>query len=118
MKAVQDSLTIMSEEEKTKWILNTVRTTKEHERIKFLNSLNGNQRYKTVIYEKNKIEEWCRKVEEGEIYFEASGYEEYDGSYWGGDFVYDYYDIFGIKEELYKAFQVAEDLLFQKKYEE
>lgn len=32
--------------------------------------------------------------------------------------MYDYYDVFGIRNDLNKAFKVAEDLLFQKEYKE
>lgn len=118
MKAVDKTLSIMSEMEKTEWIHNMARITKEHERIAFLNSLNEKQDYYPVIYEKNWIKEWCRKVENEEIYFECSGYEEYGESYWDRDYMYDYYDIFEIGKDLLRAFQVAEDLLFQKEYEQ
>lgn len=118
INAVEEKLSVMSEKYKTKWIYNKARTAKEHERIKFLNSLNYKQDYRPFIYEKDKIEEWCRKVEVGEIYFECNGYEEYGENYWDGDYVYDYYDVFGIINDLNKAFKVAEDLLFQKKHKE
>lgn len=118
MKSVDKKLSVMSETEKTKWIHNMARTTKEHGRIVFLNSLNGKQDYCSVVYEKKEIEEWCRKIENEEIYFECIGYEEYGESYWDSDYVYDYYDTFEIGKDLLKAFQVAEDLLFQKEYEQ
>ncbi len=118
MNAVEKELSIMPEDDKIKWIYNKARTAKEHERIKFLNSLNHKQDYKQFIYEKDKIEEWCRKVEEGEVYFECSGYEEYGENYWDRDYVYDYYDSFGITNDLNKVLKVAEELLFQKEYKE
>jgi hypothetical protein len=118
MKSVEERLSIMTEEEKTKWIYSKARIAKEHERSKILNSLDKKQEFNPIIYEKDKIEKWCEKVEEGDIYFECSGYEEYSESYWDSDYVYDYYDPFGIIDELDKAFQVAEDLLLQKEYKE
>lgn len=118
MKAVEEKLSIMSEEEKAKWIYNKARTAKEHERINILNSLDEKQEFNPIFYEKDKIEKWCEKVEEGDIYFECSGYEEYGDSYWDSDYVYDYYDPFGIIDELHKAFQVAENLLLHKEYKE
>lgn len=75
MKAVDEKLLAMSEMEKTEWIHNMARITKEHERITFLNSLDGKQDYCSIIYEKELIKEWCREVEDGEIYFECSGYK-------------------------------------------
>jgi hypothetical protein len=104
MKAVDKKLSVMSETEKAKWIHDRARTTKEHERIKFINSLDEKQNNNLVISEKKWIEEWCRKVENEEIYFECSGYEEYGESYWDSD------DIFEIGKDLLRAFQVAEDL--------
>lgn len=118
MKAVEEKLSNMSEEEKTKWIYNKARTAKENQRNEILNSLDKEPDYDPTIYEKNKIEQWCEKVEEGEIYFECSGYEVYGESYWDSDYEYDYYDPFGIVDELYKAFQVAEDLMHQREYKE
>lgn len=67
---------------------------------------------------KKEIEDWCRKIEEQEIYFECSGYEEYGESYWDSDYSYEYSDVFGIGKELSRAFQAAEDLLFQKDYQQ
>ncbi|KAB3527456.1 hypothetical protein F8153_12175 [Alkaliphilus serpentinus] len=49
MKEVEEKLSAMSEMEKTEWIHNMARTTKEHERIAFLNSLNEKQDYRPVI---------------------------------------------------------------------
>ncbi len=118
MKAVDEKLSSMSEMEKTEWIYNMARTTKEHKRISFLNSLTEKHDYCPDISAKKEIEEWCKKIENEEIYFECSGYEEYGESFWDRDYTYDYYDTFGIAEDLSKGFQVAEDLLFQKEYEE
>lgn len=118
MKAVEEKLSTMSEEEKTKWIYNKARIAKENERSKILNSLDDTIDYNTIIYERDKIEQWCEKIEEGEIYFECSGYEEYSEGYWDSDYVYDYYDPFEIIDGLYNAFQLAENLLFQKQYKE
>ena len=39
MKAVEEKLSNMSEEEKTKWIYNKARTAKENQRNEILNSL-------------------------------------------------------------------------------
>lgn len=118
MKAVEEKLSIMTGEDKSNWIYNKVRTAKEHERIKIINSLDMKLDFNLIIYEKDEMENWCKKVEEGDIYFECSGYEEYGDSYWDSDYVYDYYDPFGIKDELYQAFQIAEDLLLRREYEE
>lgn len=69
MKEVEEKLSIMSEEEKTKWIYNKARTAKEHERNRMLNSLEQEEDYDLIIYQRDRMEEWCEKIEEGEIYF-------------------------------------------------
>ncbi|MFT9493945.1 hypothetical protein [Anaerosolibacter sp.] len=121
MKAVDEKLSIMSEVEKTEWIHNIARTTNVNQRIIFLNSLTKKQDHCPDISIKKEIkelEDWCRKIEDAEIYFECSGYEEYGESYWDRDYSYEYSDIFGIGKELSRAFQIAEGLLFQKEYEQ
>lgn len=118
MKEVERKLATMTEKEKAKWIQNIARVTQKHERIKFLDSLNDKQDYKTVIYDKDELEVWFGKVKDGEIYFECSGYEEHGESYWKREYVYAYYDVFEIGKNFTRAFQVAEDLLFQKKYKD
>ncbi len=118
IKSVNEKLATMSEKEKTKWIYNIARTASEHDRVKLLNSLDGEKEYRPATYNKDELEEWCKKVEDAEIYFECSGYEEYGQNYWDNDFVYEYYDPFEIENKLSSSFQVAENLLFQKEYME
>ena len=118
MELVNKKLLAMSESEKTRWIYNALRVAKENERIKSLNSLDVEQDYNSFVYEKDKLEEWCSKVEESEIYFECEGHEEYEEGYWDSDYVYEYYDPFGIIKDINKAFKIAEDLLYQKEYKE
>jgi hypothetical protein len=121
MKAVDEKLSAMSEVEKTEWIHNMARTTNLNQRIIFLNSLTKKQDYCPDISLKKEIkelEDWCRKIEDAEIYFECSGYEEYGESYWDSDYTYEYSDIFEIGKELSRAFQIAEGLLFQKEYQQ
>lgn len=118
LKVVDEKLSTMSETKKNQWIHNLARTIKENERIAFLNSLQEKQVYCPVTSVKKEVEDWCRKIEEQEIYFECSGYEEYGESYWDSDYLYEYSDVFGIGKELSRAFQVAEDLLFQQEYQQ
>jgi len=118
LKAVDEKLSIMTETEKNQWIHNMARTTKEHKRTAFLESLLEEQACCPDNYIKKEIEDWCRKIEEQEIYFECSGYEEYGESYWDSDYSYEYSDAFGIGKELSRAFQATEDLLFQKEYKQ
>ncbi|QUH25718.1 hypothetical protein [Serpentinicella alkaliphila] len=121
MKSVDEKLSSMSEMEKAEWIHNMARTINENQRIIFLNSLTKKQEYCPDISIKKEIkelEEWCRKIEDAEIYFQCTGYEEYGEGYWGRDYTYEYSDIFEIGKELSRAFQIAEDLLSQKEYQQ
>lgn len=56
---------------------------------------------KEVVEEKmQQINEWMRQIEEGELYLEADGYEDYSNGYWASDWVWEYYDEMDIKSKL------------------
>ena len=116
IKAVDEKLATMSDSEKEKWIHNLARTIQEDERCKFLNSLNGENNCGKIIYDIKEIQEWCKKIQNGDIYFESSYSEVYGENYWR-DYSYEYHDTYEIGIKLTSAFQVAEDLLYQKEYE-
>lgn len=116
IKAVDEKLATMPESEKEKYIHNLARTIQEDERCKFLNSLNGENNSGEIIHDINEIQEWCEKIQNGDIYFECSYCEVYGENYWRDD-SYEYYDTYEIGKKLTSAFQVAEDLLYQKEYE-
>lgn len=122
MKAVDERLSVMTETEKTAWIHNLARTAKEQQRSAFLDSLKESRAEEQAGYQaiqaQKEAENWCRKIEAEEIYFERSGYEEYGQNYWDNDYGYEYTDAFNIGKNLYGAFQMAKDLLLQKEYEQ
>lgn len=80
---------------------------------KFLNSLNGENNNNELIYDIKEIQGWCERIKNGDIYFECS----YGENYWR-DYSYEYCDANEIGAKLTYAFQVAENLLFQKRYDE
>lgn len=116
IKAVDEKLATMSNSEKEKWIHNLARTIQEGERCKFLNSLNGENNCGEIIHDIKEIQEWCEKIQNGDIYFECSYSEVYGKNYWSDD-SYEYYDTYEIGKKLTSQFQVTEDLLYQKEYE-
>ncbi len=116
IKAVDEKLATMSESDKEKWIHNLARTIQEDERCKFLNSLNGENNSGEIIHDIKEIQEWCEKIQNGDIFFECSYCEVYGENYWRDD-SYEYHDTYEIGKKLTSAFQVAEDLLYQKEYE-
>lgn len=69
MKEVDEKLATMSDNEKYKWIHNLVRTIQEDERTKFLNSLNSENNYDEIIHDIEEIQDWSKKIQNGEIYF-------------------------------------------------
>lgn len=78
IKLVEEQLGKMSETEKDKWILARAKLTEESKQQGFLMSLSGE---KKIIYmpSQREIEEFCEKVESGEIYLEyETHYYEFD----------------------------------------
>lgn len=120
MNQIGEKLAEMSEQEKDEWIYNMARTTGEKRRNDFINSLIAidTQQDHRLISLKKEMDDWCEKVDDQEIYIECRGYEVYGDSYWDNDWSYEYSDPFGIGSQLIRAFQVAEDLLFHKQYEQ
>lgn len=117
IKVVDEKLATMSDNEKYKWIHNLARTIQEDERAKFLNSLNSENNYDDIIHDIEEIQEWSKKIQNGDIYFECSYCEVYGENYWRDD-SYEYYDTYEIGKKLTFAFEVAESLLHQKRYKE
>lgn len=116
---VEDQLNQMSEKQKTEWIYNQARTVEEKDREKFLNRLSG----RTDVYAeegltKDKLKNWFRQVDEGEIYFGVEEYEQYnEGEWtWDPDWVTEYYDIFDIIPMLIKAIRLSHQLMLQREY--
>ncbi len=65
---------------------------------------------KRVTKMMNKINADFEKIEEGELYLSASGYEDYSDGY-GGEWRYDYDDPMGIGRILCEAAGIAHDLI-------
>ena len=78
IQQITEQLNKMSDEQKNQWILSQAKICKENERQGFLQSLTGE---KKVAYmpTRKEIEEFCRKVENQEIYLEyETRYYEFD----------------------------------------
>lgn len=116
MEIVNKKLTSMSDSEKDSWIYNLARVTKEDKRIAFLNFTIDQPGEHLITPDVEWIGAFCEDIESGEIYFECTGYEVYGENYWDSDFKYDYFDEFKIGNDLLRAFQQAEELLYQKNY--
>lgn len=78
LKLVEEQLNKMSETEKDKWILEQAKLLEKSKQQGFLMSLSGE---KKIMYmpSQREIEEFCEKVESGEIYLEyETHYYEFD----------------------------------------
>lgn len=116
---VEDQLNQMSEKQKTEWIFNQARTVEEKDREKFLNRLSGRiDVYAEEGLTKDKLKNWFRQVDEGEIYFGMEEYEQYnEGEWiWDPDWVTEYYDIFDIIPMLIKVIRLSHQLMLQREY--
>ncbi len=59
--------------------------------------------------EYTRLKELFEEIEEGELYIDAEGYEDYSSGYWDSDWVYEYEDTQGVG----KIFEDAANLLLQ-----
>jgi len=117
IKQVEEQLSKMSEAEKEVWILSQARLLSEREQQDFLMSLSGE---KKIIYmpSQREIEEFCEKVESGEIYLEyETHYYEFDndGRYMD-DWEVWHNDPLGTVPFLNRIFKGCHDLLILNEY--
>lgn len=61
---------------------------------------------------------WLEEMEEGELYLEASGYEDYSYGYWDSDWAWEYDDTQGIGEKLAEMISFVEDCIHYGHYQE
>jgi len=112
IKQVEEQLIKMSEAEKVEWIISQARLLPERNQQDFLMSLSGE---KKIIYmpSQREIEEFCEKVERGEIYLEyETHYYEFDdnGRYMDNWKVW-HNDPSGAMPFLNRVFKGCQDLL-------
>jgi len=117
IKQVEEQLSKMSEAEKDAWILTQARLLSEGRQQDFLISLSDE---KKIMYMpgQSEIEEFCEKVESGELYLEyETHYYEFDGE---GNYKDDweawYNDPFEAMTFLNRIFRGCHDLLILNEY--
>ena len=118
IQQITEQLNKMSEEQKNQWILSQAKLCKENERQGFLQSLTGE---KKVAYmpTRREIEEFCRKVENREIYleYETRYYEFDDDGRYMDDWKRWHNDPFGAMPFLDSVLMGCHDLLILGEYE-
>lgn len=58
------------------------------------------------------------KIESGDLYLSASGYEDYSNGYWASDWIWEYEDTDGIGNIIEDAVLFAHDCINDRRYEE
>lgn len=72
-----------------------------------------------LVDEKMKqIEEWMRQIDEGELYLDTEGYEDYSSGYWDSDWITEYYDNQGIGDKITFMIRFAKDCVDDRRYQE
>ncbi len=99
ISAVKEQLNQMSDAQKASWICGQARKVEEKDRQEFLDCLTGREdSFHCLPVE--KIFQWCRKVEEGEAYFSAEIYEEFEEGAWESELKGRYSDPFDLMPHL------------------
>lgn len=65
-----------------------------------------------------RIEEWMRQIDEGELYLDTEGYEDYSNGYWDSDWITEYYDNQGIGDKITSMIRFAKDCVDDRRYQE
>jgi len=117
IKQVEEQLSKMSEAEKEVWILSQARLLLEREQQDFLMSLSGEKKIIDMPSQR-EIEEFCEKVESGEIYleYETHYYEFDDDGRYMDDWEVWHNDPSGAMLFLNRTFNGCHDLLILNEY--
>ena len=117
IKQVEEQLSKMSVAEMEEWILSQARLLAEREQQHFLLSLSGE---KKILYmpSQREIEEFCEKVESGELYleYERHYYEFDDNGRYMDDWKVWHNDPSGVMPFLDRIFKGCHDLLILNEY--
>lgn len=85
-----------------------------------LNMFNDDNEVDTIAIEKQirNYEETFKSIDEFDLYFHATGYEDYGDYYspWGGDWIWEYTDDEDVSDIIYDAFTYAVELTNKKQY--
>lgn len=117
IQQIKEQLNKMSEEQKNQWILSQAKLCNENEQQGFLKSLTGEKKI-TYMPGQREIEEFCRKVENKEIYVEyETHYYEFDSEgHYMDDWETCYNDPFGAMSYWESILTGCHDLLILGEY--
>ena len=66
----------------------------------------------------NRIQEWMKQIDEGELYLDVDEYEDYSSGYWDREWIVTYYDNQGIGDKIAFIIGFAKDCVDDRKYQE
>lgn len=64
-----------------------------------------------------QIQKWKELIDEGELYLDAEGYEDYSRGYWDSEWITEYYDNQGIGDKIQYMIRFAEDCIDDRRYQ-
>ena len=64
-----------------------------------------------------QIQKWKELIDEGELYLDTEGYEDYSNGYWDSEWVTEYYDNQGIGDKIQYMIRFAEDCVNDRRYQ-
>ena len=111
---VENILNQMNEQQLKEWIYAQARIGKLQNRKAFISSLAGKEIKSSLNYD--EIMEWCRKIDDEEIYFKAEEYEYYPEGGWESDYEVIYKDPFKIGNMIDNIFDLGFSMMMCKKY--
>lgn len=65
-----------------------------------------------------QIQKWMDQIDEGGLYLETEGYEDYSSGYWDSDWITEYYDNQEIGDKIQYMIRFAEDCIDDRRYQE
>ncbi len=111
---VENILNQMNEQQLKEWIYAQARIGKLQDREAFISSLTGKEIKSSLYYD--EIMEWCRKIDDEEIYFEAEEYKYYPEGGWESDYEVIYRDPFKIGNMIDNIFDLGFSMMMCKEY--
>lgn len=64
-----------------------------------------------------QIQKWKELIDEGELYLDTEGYEDYSCGYWGSEWITEYSDNQGIGDKIQYMIRFAEDCIDDRRYQ-
>lgn len=71
-----------------------------------------------VTEKMSQMEVWRNKIDDGELYLNTEGYEDYSTGYWDSEWITEYYDNQGIGDKILSMIQFAKDCVDDCRYQE